>query len=199
MKLSKVEITNFRCFEHLEIELQPDVNVFVGVNGAGKSSLLDAMAIVLYDIVAANGGGGKRQRDHQRAALKPSDIHVLPQADESTRGRKDFVQLQASANEFYGVPGFPDKTPAGNPAYIEWTNYIQYRPPNNFDYGNNRDERLSPIYRYFEAVWQEIRQSDERALIPLPVVAYYRASRRFSEMPVLGDIFKPDFGAAECF
>ena len=61
MKLAKVEITNFRCFETLTIPLRPDVNVFVGVNGAGKSSILDAIAIALYDIVAANGGSGKRQ------------------------------------------------------------------------------------------------------------------------------------------
>ena len=62
MKLTQIDITKFRCFESLSISLRSDVNVFVGVNGAGKTTILDAVAIALYDIVAANGGGGKRQR-----------------------------------------------------------------------------------------------------------------------------------------
>ena len=39
-----------------------EITVLAGVNGAGKSSILDAIAIALYEIVAANGGGGKSQR-----------------------------------------------------------------------------------------------------------------------------------------
>jgi predicted ATP-dependent endonuclease of OLD family len=61
MKLTKIDITNFRCFESLAVPLQPDVNVFVGVNASGKTAILDAIAIALYDIVTASGGGGKRQ------------------------------------------------------------------------------------------------------------------------------------------
>ena len=38
MKLSKVEITNFRCYESIALELRPDVNLIVGVNGAGTVS-----------------------------------------------------------------------------------------------------------------------------------------------------------------
>ena len=69
MKLAKIDITYFRCFESLAVRLHPDINVIVGSNGAGKSSILDAMAIALYEIVAANGGGGKNQRKMQGAAL----------------------------------------------------------------------------------------------------------------------------------
>ena len=111
MKLDKVEITYFRCFESLKIPLQPDVNVFVGVNGPGKSAILDAIAIALWDIVAANGGGGKRQRSSQGVNLRPSDIHVPPELPDVVSGHPDFVQIRASANEFYEVPDFPLKTP----------------------------------------------------------------------------------------
>ena len=51
MKLAKVRTTNFRCFESLEIPLHPDINVFVGINGSGKTAILDAIAIALYHIV----------------------------------------------------------------------------------------------------------------------------------------------------
>ena len=54
MKLTQVYITYFRCFESLRVPLQPDVNVFVGVNASGKTTLLDAIAIA-YMAVAGSG------------------------------------------------------------------------------------------------------------------------------------------------
>jgi predicted ATP-dependent endonuclease of OLD family len=50
MKLKKITIENFRCFESLTLDFEKDVNVIVGVNGAGKSSLLDAIALALSEI-----------------------------------------------------------------------------------------------------------------------------------------------------
>ena len=199
MKLSKVEITYFRCFESLAVDLQPDTNVIVGANGAGKSSVLDAIAIALYELVAANGGGGKRQRNRQCTALQPTDIYVDPIANDSVIGRKSFVQVRATAMNHYPVAGFPEKTPTEQPAMIEWTQHVVYHPPNSFSYDTGASDRLSPLSRYFDAIWQEIRASEPKALIPLPMVAYYRARRRINGMPELGDIFKSEPSRTEAF
>ncbi|MBF0428255.1 MAG: AAA family ATPase [Magnetococcales bacterium] len=51
IQLKRVGLTNFRCYKRLEIELDPFLNVLVGNNGAGKSALLDAIAIALDAIV----------------------------------------------------------------------------------------------------------------------------------------------------
>lgn len=45
MKVKNIKLKNFRCFEELEIDLNERCNVIVGVNGAGKSTILDALAI----------------------------------------------------------------------------------------------------------------------------------------------------------
>ena len=45
MKIKNIKLKNFRCFEELVIELNERCNVIVGVNGAGKSTILDALAI----------------------------------------------------------------------------------------------------------------------------------------------------------
>ncbi|ALB43275.1 MULTISPECIES: AAA family ATPase [unclassified Anabaena] len=48
MHIQKVIIKNFRCFEHLEVNLDPDINIFVGNNGSGKSALLDGIAAAMF-------------------------------------------------------------------------------------------------------------------------------------------------------
>lgn len=190
MKLEKIRITNFRCFESLEIPLQPDVNVFVGINGSGKTAILDAIAIALYHIVEANGGGGKRQRGYQGVTLKAEDIHIPFGTEDPMAGRKDFVQVDAQATDFYEVKGFPLKTDTGAENRIEWSDHIRYSPLKEFSYGNRNQEKLEDVYHYFETLWQEVSTSDPKALIPFPIVGYYRDDRRLGGMPDFGDIFK---------
>ncbi|WP_016949163.1 AAA family ATPase [Anabaena sp. PCC 7108] len=48
MHIQRVIIKDFRCFEHLEVNLDPDINIFVGNNGSGKSALLDAIAAAMF-------------------------------------------------------------------------------------------------------------------------------------------------------
>lgn len=62
MNLKKLEITNFRCFESLSIDLDEQLTVLVARNGQGKSSVLDAIRIGLWPFVsgfdlARNPGG----------------------------------------------------------------------------------------------------------------------------------------------
>ncbi|MDI9408626.1 MAG: AAA family ATPase [Candidatus Pacebacteria bacterium] len=50
MKLEEVQIENYRCFENLTVKLHPRLNVIVGANGAGKSSLLEAICYAFAPI-----------------------------------------------------------------------------------------------------------------------------------------------------
>ncbi len=44
MRLKKVTLNNYHCFENLEVELRPRLTVLVGENGAGKTAILDGIA-----------------------------------------------------------------------------------------------------------------------------------------------------------
>lgn len=61
MQVNRLEMHDFRGFEELRLEFHPRLNVLVGVNGIGKSSVLDCLAILLSRltgrIVAAKGTG----------------------------------------------------------------------------------------------------------------------------------------------
>ena len=43
MILKKITIENFRCFKNYEVDITPGITVFIGKNGAGKTSLLNAI------------------------------------------------------------------------------------------------------------------------------------------------------------
>jgi predicted ATP-binding protein involved in virulence len=47
MKITKINIKNFRAFKDTEFKLNSNINVFVGINGVGKSTILDSLAISL--------------------------------------------------------------------------------------------------------------------------------------------------------
>ena len=47
MHVKTLHIENFRGIRNMELELHPRMNVLIGVNGAGKSSVLDALATSL--------------------------------------------------------------------------------------------------------------------------------------------------------
>ncbi len=45
--LADLQLANFRCFEALRLELAPGFNFFVGANGEGKTSILEAACVLL--------------------------------------------------------------------------------------------------------------------------------------------------------
>ncbi len=48
MQFARLVIDDLRCFQHQEVVLQPGINVFVGGNGAGKTSLLEAAHLLSH-------------------------------------------------------------------------------------------------------------------------------------------------------
>lgn len=47
MRIDRLELVNFRGFEHLELELHPRLTLLIGVNGSGKSNALEGLAVAL--------------------------------------------------------------------------------------------------------------------------------------------------------
>src|SRR5256714_4504438 len=45
--LADLQVRNFRCFESLRVEFVPGFNFFMGRNGQGKTSILEAACVLL--------------------------------------------------------------------------------------------------------------------------------------------------------
>ncbi len=63
MKLDSLQITNFRGIHSMDLEFHPRMNVLVGFNGAGKSTVLDGLAILLSRFVTLLRRGKNSGRD----------------------------------------------------------------------------------------------------------------------------------------
>lgn len=47
MKISSLSLENYRCFDKLEIDFNEQLTVIVGVNGSGKTAILEALSLLL--------------------------------------------------------------------------------------------------------------------------------------------------------
>jgi len=50
MRIKDIDIKNFRCYEATTLDLHSHINIMVGVNGTGKTSILEAIRILLGGI-----------------------------------------------------------------------------------------------------------------------------------------------------
>ena len=47
MRIDRLELRNFKKFAELDLSLHPQFTLLIGDNGAGKTSVLDALAVAL--------------------------------------------------------------------------------------------------------------------------------------------------------
>ena len=83
MYLKKISLENFRCFEKVEVDLQKKLTLVVGANGAGKTSLLESIAIAMSTMFTAFDGAKAMNITKESAHLKAYKIgstdNVQPQ------------------------------------------------------------------------------------------------------------------------
>lgn len=73
MYLKKIHIKNYKAIEDINIELQPGVNLLIGDNGAGKTSVLEGIAVALGGIFVNVVGVTAKNivKDDVRMKIKP--------------------------------------------------------------------------------------------------------------------------------
>ena len=97
MRINSIDIENFRCVKRLKIELHEKTNIFVGINGSGKSAVLECLSVLLSRLLA------KIRSPEERGRLMFS-------ADDVTIG-------EGTTTCKIGISAAVD----GDPANVSWT------------------------------------------------------------------------------
>ena len=104
MRLSWIEVTDYRSYEALRFEPDPGVNVLVGDNGSGKTSLLEAVGYL------ASLASFRRSPDASLVRIGSTGAVIRGEFSQQAPGSR----LQAPAGE--EAPGSRLQAPAGEQA-----------------------------------------------------------------------------------
>ena len=182
MKLDKITIENFRCFESLTVGFEEDVNVIVGINGSGKTALLDALKLALSNIEFpfvipgypySSRGKSNQYREECTSAVSINDLHVSSKNPDIREAK--ILQLAVSFNNLTHPVSWQQifmPTMAGG---------MSCEIQNTSDSAGNLSLSRESM--------QEI----------LPLFAYYHAKRRFSETPGTDELFHFKIDPATAF
>jgi Predicted ATP-binding protein involved in virulence len=154
MKLEKLHLRNFRCFEDLEIEFNNKLSVIIGVNGAGKTTILEAAAIavgtLLYSFNGVTTYGIRKTDAHNKYYDMGSVIDVQPQYPIEVSGQ-----------------GVIDNTE------ITWKRFL------NSENGNTTVINAKEMTRISQEYQQRMMSGDSSLILPL--VTYYGSGRLWGD------------------
>ncbi|MEY4905683.1 MAG: hypothetical protein RLZZ292_3498, partial [Bacteroidota bacterium] len=78
MRINKITIQNYKCFEHQTFEFDKPFTVFLGLNGKGKTSILDALALAMSAYTAGIDGVEQRKLRKDEIRLNNENEYQLP-------------------------------------------------------------------------------------------------------------------------
>ena len=90
MKITKFKIENYRAIEHIEFDLNFSINPIIGINEAGKTSVLKA--ILSFDKSRDKYNGGKHLEYENNYAIKQKECHITAFIKLDLVEKKDLIK-----------------------------------------------------------------------------------------------------------
>ncbi|CAN7208911.1 AAA family ATPase [Pseudorhodoferax sp. LjRoot39] len=152
MRLKSVTLNNFRCFQHLRIDLHPRLTVLVGDNGAGKTAVLDGIAVALRMVMTQLSSADQRLSG---PGIDDTDFRrvVLPNRGGRERwGSAAYAQVIAET--FDGLRWDHWKPAAGGkeqPADKVGIQNLKQRMQGLMDSYKVESPQLTPVFAYYGA------------------------------------------------
>lgn len=162
MKLSKLRLENFRCFDQLDVDLHPNLTVLVAENGQGKSTLLDAVRIALWPYVSSFDLARNAFNDPGNA-IAIDDVRLL-----KLSGGDMARQLPARL------------LMTGDFGTDEEETWIRYRESEARSTKTKDDGATSHMKQWVGAIQAQIRDPESLAF-DLPVFGYYGTGRLWAQ------------------
>lgn len=154
LKLTGLNLKNYRCFSFVAIDFHPQLTVLVAPNGCGKTAILDAVAVALGPYVGAfDEAVGKH--------FHANDIR-LRRVRETASNEMEYVATGAHVIAFGYIPGDDHDT--------IWHRTLAAPKKSKTTIKNAKE-----LIDYGKRMQNAIREADTDTL--LPVLAYYGTGR----------------------
>ena len=150
MKIEKLKIQNFRCYENIELELKDNYTVLIGINGAGKTTILDAISIALGGYISNFDGMG---------------IHGISKSDSHYK----MYELGSRIEREHQFPVKISTIGKIDNHEIEWTRSL------NKENGRTTNIGAKEIIAYATEIHKKVKLGNKE--IVLPLIAYYGIGR----------------------
>ncbi len=153
MKLKRLTLSNFRGFTSFECEFNLGLNVIVGQNGFGKTSVLDAISVAYGQYLSAFGTGVDR-------GVHKDEIHLA--AMKSVEGESVQMEYQfpvTVACEAYKVSSMSDFP-------LSWTRSLNSQ--------KSRTTQVTPLKNAAKHLEKAVQNGEA---VSLPILAYYGTGR----------------------
>jgi predicted ATP-binding protein involved in virulence len=171
MKLKNLQITNFRCFEFLSMDLDEQLTVLVAKNGQGKSSLLDAVRIGLWPFVSGFDLARNLANDSANN-ISVDDVRVLKMLDgQMARQLPSEITLTGDYN--INLVGYDE--------YKKTWDWKRFRD-NEKKGTKTKDDYSSKSIKILANIAQnQVRNPYITSNIDLPMLGYYGTGRLWSQ------------------
>jgi predicted ATP-binding protein involved in virulence len=134
MKIKEIEIKNFRGIDNAKFELSNNLNVFVGVNGSGKTTVLDAIVTSLSWLV------NRIQRENSSGR---------PITDSSIKNDASFSSIDISVSELQNNLRWKLTKTAKGEVNTEKSDLVQVSELAAYFQSKYRDNSILPVFAYY--------------------------------------------------
>lgn len=177
MRIDSISIKNYRCYEQLDISLHERLTLFVGKNGAGKTTILDAIAVAASTFLGGIEGASSRMIDEEDA-------------------KYNFYELEGIVDPQHQFPvvitGHGDCNGDKN---LTWTRSL------NSAGGRTTIKDAQVLVKVAEKLQKRIMEGDSE--VTLPILSYYGTGRLYAQKKEKRDLktlqkFNRQVGYVDC-
>ncbi|POD76278.1 ATP-binding protein [Pseudomonas syringae group genomosp. 3] len=165
LRMSKLRLRDFRCFETIDIDFHPQLTVLVAANGTGKTSILDAIAISLGPYVGAfDEATGKH--------LEPSDIRQF-RARRTVTNEMEYASMGARIEATGIIPGSLHNR-LSDDLHTIWLRHLSSTTKTKTSVKDAKE-----LVNYGKRMQEAARTPDTDVVLPL--IAYYGTGRLWQQ------------------
>ncbi|GHT03607.1 ATP-binding protein [Bacteroidia bacterium] len=152
MILNNMHLSNFRCFEDLDITFHSSFNILLGINGTGKTAILEALRIAIGSLFS--------ELDKIENKIYSPNI-----TDDDVRLHNGEMQYEVRINTSIKVKDYLNPNSFQE---LTWSRFVE-RYGGNTRYDNPKD--IKAVSKEIQSI---IRNGEKKTI---PLIAYYSTDR----------------------